>query len=102
MLRSMLNVRNGPGCSRRVAASAASPRATRSCDSSSFSPSAGERRSPAAGFSSRGAMSEDKFVSFGSQSLFDGQLVKPLQPATLRVPQDELQVAGEIFDGQLG
>ena len=46
MLRSMLYVRYGSGCSRRVTASAARPSAARSCDSSSCRPSSGVRRSP--------------------------------------------------------
>src|SRR5258708_32444831 len=101
MFRSMLYVRKGSGCRRRVTASAAWPRATRSCDSSSARQSAGVNRSPAIAFSSTGAMAEDKFDSLGSKLLFDGQFVEAGQPLAFGRPQSVIQVLREVINGDL-
>src|SRR6478735_7503155 len=98
MLRSILYVRKGSGWSRRVTASAARPSATRSCDSINASPSAGLNRSPATALSSTGAMSEDKVDSFGSNLVFNGQLVEPGQPLPLGVPQSVIQVSRQVIN----
>src|SRR5436190_1756630 len=101
MLRSMLYVRKGSGCSRRVTASAARPSATRSCDSIRAKPSAGVNRSPAIAFSSTGAMSEDNVDSLGGNLVFNGQLVKPGQPLSLGFPQSVIQVLRQVINGYL-
>src|SRR5580693_5483678 len=86
---------------RRATESAARPRATRSCDSIRASPSAGVNRSPATAFSSTGAMSEDKVDSFGSNLVFNGQLVKPGQPLPLGLPQSVIQVLRQVINSYL-
>src|SRR5579872_4327380 len=99
MLRSMLYVRKGPGCLRRVTASAARPSATRSCDSMSASPSARDRRSPATAFSSTGAMSEDKVDSFRGDFVRNGQAMEQSQPLSFGRPQSVIQVLREVING---
>src|SRR4051812_40982639 len=101
MFRSMLYVRYGSGCSRRVTASAAAPKAARSCVSSSRTPSAEVSRSPAAAFSSNGAISEDKVDSSRSQGMFHGKLIEPFEAAPFRHPQPVVQVVFEISDCHL-
>src|SRR5438105_1750404 len=101
MLRSMLYVRYGSGCSRRVTASAAVPSATRSCDSSSRSPSSGVKRSPATAFSSSGAMAEDKVDPSRSEFILHGELVEPLQPPPFGRPQSVIEVFGEVIKRRL-
>src|SRR5262245_9559512 len=98
MLRSMLYVRKGSGCSRRVTASAAAPSAVKSCDSRSLRPSSGVSLSPATALSSSGAISEDKINSFIGQPQLDGQLIKQSQAAALGRTEMEMEVFGQIID----
>src|SRR5436190_2775809 len=101
MFRSMLYVRNGSGCSLRVTASAASPSATRSCDSMRRTPSSNDRRSPATAFSSSGVIAEDKLEPSRGQIVFDGQFVKAAKPLPLGRSQSVIQVLRQIVEGRL-
>src|SRR5438477_12252450 len=107
MLRSMLYVRYGCGCSRRVRASAARPIAARSCDSKSRRPSSGARRSPATAFSrigwvaqaiirSRGSCRHGKPVLGWGKSQSHGFFVKQFQALALARAEIEMQVVAEV------
>src|SRR5580700_6797217 len=96
MLRSMLYVRKGSGCRRRVTASAARPNATRSCDSIRRKPSSKFSRSPATAFSSRGAIAEDKLHPLGNELQAGRQTREQSQAGPLSRSNPKMQILGEI------
>src|SRR5262245_37773701 len=90
MLRSMLYVRIGSGCSRRVTASAARPSAARSRVWQRASASSGVSRSPASALS-RGDMG---FFRAGEKAF--RVTAEQLQPAAFAGTKMKIQVVAEI------
>src|SRR5437763_138642 len=103
MLRSMLYVRYGSGCSRRVTASAARPSVARSCDSKRANPSAGVSRSPATALASNSLVGNllfgaTKFDSRWGQVQFACQAIEKFQALSLALAQVEIQVVAQIVE----
>src|SRR5262245_14527453 len=96
MLRSMLYVRYGSGCNREVTAWAARPRACRSWQANSSTPSSVESRLPSTAFDKIRGTVELKVHPFRGQPEVAGQLVEPGQPGQLPRAEVEAQDVAQV------
>src|SRR5688572_11518583 len=96
MFRSMLYVRYGSGCSRVVTAWAERPRACRSRQLNSSTPSSNVRRWPSTAFDRMSRTVEVKVHPLRGQSEFAGQLVVPGQPGLLLRAQVEAENVTQV------
>src|SRR5207248_3817667 len=83
MLRSMLEVRYGWGCSGRVTAWAARPSRSRSRQRNSSAPSSGVSRPPSAAFDKIRSVVADIVGPLRGEPEFGGQLAEPGHPDQL-------------------
>src|SRR5260370_397340 len=102
MLRSMLYVRYGSGCSRRQPASAARPSAGSSRQSKSASPSSGVSRPPSTAFCKRDGMVEVKANPPPGQTELAGEHVKMVESRLLTRPQIKVNDAGKVAAAKAG
>src|SRR5438105_5079294 len=96
MLRSMLYVRYGSGCSRRQTASAARPSAMRSRQANRATPSSNVSRSPSTARCKICVTVELKAHSSPRQPQLAGQHVIVMQPGLLARPQVKMNDVGKI------
>src|SRR5262245_61447818 len=102
MLRSMLNVRYGSGCSRRLTASAARPSACTSRTSNSATPSSGVSRPPSTAFDKIRLTVELKIHPTPGQPKFTRQHVIVMQPRLFSRPQVKVDDVRQIAPAEPG
>src|SRR5262245_4117034 len=97
MLRSMLYVRNGSGCSRWQTSCAARPRSSSPACWNRETPSSKASRVPSTARCKISPTVEDKVDSFRGQSHPGGHLGEPSEPGELRLAKFERQRSGQVI-----